>query len=87
MKTEQPATKTIKVRMTDTDGKVYFWAVSREPRAWACCLPLPQKPHYVSGWNFTDHEGCTRFVEGTWRDLLPRFQETATNYGFTSNLS
>ncbi len=77
-------TKAIAVRMQDSDGKVYRWSVTREPRAYNC---NGSKSRFVSGWNYTDHEGYTRFSEGNWMDLVAAFRATAENYGFKTNIS
>lgn len=77
--------KSITVRMTDkVDSKVYQWHVRHMT---ATNITLGQKPRKISGWAFTDHEGCERFSEGTWNDLIPMFRMVADNYGFSTTLS
>lgn len=39
------------------------------------------------GWEFEDHEGYPRFVEGNWFDLVERFKLVAENYGMECNIS
>ena len=78
--------KQMKIRMTDQDGKVYYWSVRHISRAWNV-LMKPAKSHYINGWQYTDHEGCERFAEGSWMDLVDAFRLTASNYGFTCNIS
>lgn len=72
-------TQAIRVRLEDSEGKVYRWTIKRVPRA--VNLILGHKPRVVSGWEFTDHEGYTRFAEGNWRDLVAHFHAVAENYG------
>ena len=81
-------TKAIQVRMTDSEGKQYSWRVWHVARAWNCGGNIPYgKGKLISGWQYEDHEGYSRFSEGSWRDLVATFNATATNYGFTCNLS
>ena len=77
--------KAIKFKMTDMNDKVYWWSVWREPRA--VNLTLGKKPRIISGWQYRDHEGCERFVEGNWLELVHHFRATAHNYGFITNIS
>jgi hypothetical protein len=74
-------TKAISIRLNDATGNLYRWTVKRVPHVWNC-LPLG-KSHYISGWEFIDHDGVARFAEGNWRDLVALFKQTAENYGFT----
>ena len=60
----------IQIRLQDESGKVVRWSIQRDARP-------------PAGWNFTDHQGYTRFVEGTWRDLVARFKNTAANYNLS----
>lgn len=78
--------RTITTRLTDSDGKVYKWAIQRVPRAYNCGGNLP-KPRIISGWQYTDHDGIPRMVEGNWGDLVAAFHLTAENYGFATKLS
>lgn len=74
----------MRVRLMDADGKVYVWTVIRVARAWNCGIP---KPRYVSGWEYTSNDGCARFAEGNWMELVAAFRLTASNYGMTMNIS
>lgn len=71
--------KSIQIRLSDSEGKVYRWTIRRVPRAFVCVFP---KGHIISGWEFEDHDGYARFAEGNWRDLVALFHLTAENYGF-----
>lgn len=77
--------KTMRIRMTYQDGKIYHWTIRRVAEGWN--LIPGHKPRKMSGWEFTDHEGCTRFEEGNWMELVARFHATAANYDMTCNLS
>lgn len=77
--------KSMRIRMTYGDGSIYYWTIRRV--AAACNLILGQKPRQISGWEFTSHDGCTRFSEGNWMDLVAMFRAKATDYGMTCNLS
>lgn len=77
--------KPMKVRMTYQDGTIYHWTVRRV--VGAVNLTLGQAPRKVSGWEFTSNDGCVRFSEGSWMDLVAMFRQTATNYGMTCNIS
>ena len=77
--------KRIRIKMTDTAGMVYWWTVWREPNA--VNLKLSQKPRKISGWQYRDHEGCERFSEGNWMELVSHLRATAHNYGFITNIS
>jgi hypothetical protein len=70
--------KTLAIRLSDENGKIYRWTVSRVPRAINCLLGASR---VISGWQFTDHEGYVRFSEGNWLDLVAHFKATADNYG------
>jgi hypothetical protein len=61
--------KTIAIRLQDSNGQFYRWTI-QYVKQWR-------------GWQFTDHEGYTRFAEGNWLDLVSRFKGTAANYGLT----
>jgi hypothetical protein len=58
-------TKRIQIRLTDSEGKMYSWIIRTA----------------VKGWEFTDHEGYTRYNEGNWNSLVFRFKRVAANYG------
>jgi hypothetical protein len=73
--------KAIAIRLQDAEGKVYRWKINHVSRAINCTLGKPNR--VVSGWEYTDHDGCIRFAEGNWRDLVAAFKMTAENYGFT----
>jgi hypothetical protein len=63
--------RAMRIRMTYLDGTVYHWKVRKDR----------------GGWIFVDHEGCERFAEGNWNDLVARFRLVAENYGMTCNIS
>lgn len=69
---KQP-TKAIRIQMTYRDGKIYHWTVRRAPT--------------LRGWEYTDHEGYTRFAQGNWLNLVSRFRATAANYGMSCEIS
>lgn len=62
--------KAIGVRLQDENGKVVVWTVKRDPRPPAT-------------WDFVDHEGYRRCVEGNWFALVHRLKATAENYNMT----
>ncbi len=76
--------KAITIRMTDQDGQVYRWTIRRVVDAFNVCIPKPRK---ISGWEFTSHDGCARFSEGNWMELVTMFRSVAENYGMTCNIS
>lgn len=76
--------KTIKIPMTHNDGTKYHWTVISSNRT---CLVAGHKPRAMRGWEFTDHDRYTRFVEGNWKDLVDHFQLVASSYGMTCNIS
>lgn len=78
--------KAMQIRMKDETGNEYRWTVRSFQRAWNCGGHIA-KPRYISGWSYTDHEGCTRSVEGNWLDLVAAFRLTSENYGLTSTIS
>jgi hypothetical protein len=63
------------------------WLVWRVPRAINVGLPKGAPPRYVSGWQYRDHDGVERFVEGNWLALVERLRQTASNYGFDASIS
>lgn len=62
--------KTIQIRLQDEHGKVVRWSIHYDSR----------RP---PTWNFTDHEGYTRVVDGNWHDLVARFKGCAENYNLS----
>jgi len=77
--------KAMKIRMTSTDnGKVYHWSVEKTE---GYNVTLGKRPRKMHGWQFTDHEGCVRVIEGAWRDLVAGFRATAANYNLHCNIS
>ena len=66
--------RNLRITMTDEAGQTCHWTVRHSPGR-----PV--------GWEYIDHEGYRRFVEGNWLDLVQAFRRTAENYGFTSTLS
>lgn len=78
-------TRNIAIRMTYEDGSIYQWTVRRVESALNVCIG--RKPRKVSGWEFISHDGCTRFSEGSWMELVIAFRRTAANYGMTCNIS
>lgn len=75
-----------RIKLTDDAGQSYHWTVRHYTRAWLCGDRLT-KGRYSSGWAYTDHDGVERCVEGNWLALVDAFRLTATNYGFTTNIS
>lgn len=73
--------KTMEIRLKDSDGTVYKWTIRWIGGAFLCGEPLTKARH-ADGWIYKSHDGCERFIEGTWRDLVPAFKLTAANYGF-----
>jgi hypothetical protein len=71
--------KTLKIRLQDSEGRIYRWTIRRVPRA--INIVLGQKSRVISGWQYADHEGYERFSEGNWSDLVFHFKVTAENYG------
>lgn len=74
----------LRVKLTDAEGKTYYWRVTRVPRIVNCNYPHNR---VMTGWEFESHDGCVRFSEGPWRELVPMFHLVAENYGLTTNLS
>ena len=72
--------KAMRIRLADENGRVYHWTIVRVPRAINYTLGLSR---VVTGWQFTDHDSYTRFVEGNWIALVPAVKATAQNYGFS----
>jgi hypothetical protein len=73
--------RNLSIRLQDSEGKVYRWTIERVPRAVNVGVGIPTR--VISGWQFIDHEGYTRFAEGNWQDLVARFKGTAENYGLS----
>jgi len=76
--------KAMRIRLTDSEGKVYVWTVEHQK---VTNITLGRKPRQVTGWSYRDHDGYARFVEGNWTDLVPHLHMVAANYGLTSTLS
>jgi hypothetical protein len=74
--------KAIRIKMSDGS----HWTVRRVPRAYNCGGNLP-KARIISGWEFEDHTGYTRFSEGSWMELVAMFRLVSENHGLTSNIS
>ncbi len=70
--------KAIRIRLSDADGKLYHWTITRVPRVYNVTLGHGR---VISGWEYTDQDGYARFSEGTWIDMVPRFKATVENYG------
>ena len=64
---EDAMTKPIQIRLQDETGKIVRWSIRHDSRP-------------VATWDYTDHQGYTRSVEGNWRDLVFRVKLTAENY-------
>lgn len=81
--------KPIRCPMFGTDGqRATYWSVRRVPRAWNCGGTIPRgHGRYISGWEYTSEDGCVRFAEGNWLDLVAAVRHTATNYNLTTTLS
>ena len=79
--------KAIAIRLQDSESKVYQWTIRRVPRAINCVIGRPNR--IISGWEFEDHDGYSRFEEGNFLNVVTRVRNTADNYGFMllSNLS
>lgn len=77
----------LQIRLQDETGKLYRWTIRRVPRAINCTVGKPTR--VVSGWEFESNDGCVRFAEGNWQDLVAMFRRTAENYGLSllTNLS
>ena len=73
--------KTIQIRLKDSDGAIYKWSIKWIESAFVCGESL-KNGRRVKGWEYTSHDGVQRFAEGNWRDLVPAFKLTASNYGF-----
>ena len=71
--------KTLQIRLTDENEKVYRWTIRHVPRIANCTLG--KRTRIISGWEFIDHDGYARFSEGNWYDLVPMVKATAENYG------
>ena len=78
--------KAVRIKMTGSDGLSCFWTVRRFQRSWNCGGNL-KTAKLISGWSFTDHEGCERCLEGDWFALVDMFCLVATNYGLKTNIS
>lgn len=78
--------KAIRIKMTDGQGFYCFWTVRRVEQTWLCGGNL-KVSRRTSGWSFTDHEGCERFAEGNWQELVEMFKMVASNYGLKTNIS
>jgi hypothetical protein len=76
--------KPMKIKMTDSNGNIYYWHINYSECTW---LREYDKPKKVKGWSFRDHDGYERYFEGTWNDFVPYFNLIAKNYGFTCNIS
>lgn len=72
--------KTISIRLADTTGQTYRWTIRY---AGACLLVGVPGRTRVTGWEFTTDDGCIRFQEGNWSDLVARVRVTAENYGLS----
>lgn len=76
----------MRIKMTDPQtSEVYYWTVCSHSAI--SIGESGRKSHRVTGWLFTSHDGCERFSEGPWRELVPMFRLVAENYGLTCNLS
>ncbi len=71
--------------MKDAQLNEFHWTVRYEGNA--VQLRSGHKPRQIKGWSFTAHDGCERFAEGNWFDLVNKFNLAAGNYGFTHTLS
>lgn len=71
----------LQIRLADETGKIYRWTIRRVPRSIHCVLG--RSTRVIAGWEFVDHDGYARFVEGNWHDLVPRVHGTANNYGLS----
>ncbi len=75
---------TVSIRLKDEAGKIYKWTIRRVAKVWGINPDGPlSRNRYLSGWEYEDHDGYTRFQEGTWIDVVPRVKLTAENYGLT----
>jgi len=75
--------KALTIRMTDSAGTVYRWTIQRVPRAINLGAGNGPIGRVITGWEYTDHEGYTRFSEGNWFDLVGAVKRTIENYGLT----
>ena len=64
------------------DGSTFKWSIRRVAKTWLVnpegCL---SRSRYGTGWEYIDHDGYPRFVEGNWQDMLARLRLTVANYG------
>ena len=74
--------KALSVKLQDSTGMTYRWAVERTQTPLAVCAT--GKPiRHATGWFFTDHDGYARFSEGNWMALVYQLKLVAENYGLT----
>lgn len=77
--------KSMRIKMTYKDGSIYYWTVRRIPEA--VNVGIGNKPRQITGWEYVSNDGCIRFSEGNWMELVAAFRATAANYGMTCNIS
>jgi len=74
--------KVVKILLRDNEGKAYYWTV-RHKKAWACTPDgILSKSRWLTGWEYESHDGCVRFQEGNWLNVVYHIKLTAENYGF-----
>jgi hypothetical protein len=77
--------KSMKVKMTHSDGEICFWTVHHETHM--TNIVLGKKTRHFDGWIIKDHDGYERISEGNWLNLVEYFNLVASNYGFAHNLT
>ena len=76
--------KAMKVKLVDSYENHFIWTVKSYE---GIHIVDGQKPHTLRGWQYIDHEGYQRTVEGNWSMLVDAFKLTAENYGLKTTLS
>lgn len=78
--------KACRFKLTDAQGKAYYWSLKYFPRVMRCGGRL-ERSTYEPMWILTDHEGYERGIERNWLDTVPRVRQVAEGYGFSTTLS
>jgi len=75
----------MRLKMTDTDGAVYWWTCWRERGCtW---IRAGRKPVKCDFWQLRDHDGYVRSLEHNWLNSVPMIRQLAENYGFQTTVS
>jgi hypothetical protein len=76
--------KSIAIRMTDSERNQYRWIIRHVPRMTIVGeYKNNGNVRHASGWEYEDHNGYVRTVEGNWLDLVAAVRLTVENHGFT----